>query len=244
MDKYQVIIVGSGPAGAACAQALTDEGMDALVIEKEKLPRHKICSGVLFGQTQLLLKKYFGDLPPEEVYCEPKIIKASNILEWHREKGFSNYVWELPKDGQAFPQDYYNAWRNKFDYWLLSKTAVPYRDECVLRNYSLENNKVKIEVSHKTQGNEELYCSYLIGADGANSRVRMILDPSWIRNQKVVGVYQGYYRILDMGSLKDAHWYVFFEPAVGDIYSVVLRKDEFLALCVGGFKGRSLKKSI
>ncbi|MBW1838684.1 MAG: FAD-dependent monooxygenase, partial [Deltaproteobacteria bacterium] len=71
MEEYQVIIVGSGPAGSACAKALHDEGITVLVIEKEGLPRHKICSGILFGQTQVLLKEYFGTLPPKEVYCKP-----------------------------------------------------------------------------------------------------------------------------------------------------------------------------
>lgn len=244
MDKYQVIIVGSGPAGAGCAKALKDEGIEALVIEKDRLPRHKTCSGVIFGQTQVLLKEYFGALPPEEVYCEPKIIAASNILEWHGDKGFSNYVWELPKDGQSFPRDYYNAWRNKFDHWLLGETGVECRENCEFRDYSVQNNGLKVEVSQKEKGNRELHCSYLIGADGGNSRVRMTLDPSWFKNPRAVGAYQTYYRFSDMGSLEDGHWYVFFEPEIGDIFSVVHRKDEFLALCVGGFKGRSLKKSM
>ena len=60
MKEYQVIITGGGPSGAACAKALEVEGVEALVIEKERLPRYKICSGVLFGQTQVLLEKYFN----------------------------------------------------------------------------------------------------------------------------------------------------------------------------------------
>jgi len=55
---------------------LKEEGIESLVIEKEKLPRHKSCSGVLFGQTQDLLKKYFGAMPPDDVYCEPREINA------------------------------------------------------------------------------------------------------------------------------------------------------------------------
>src|SRR3990167_5838199 len=86
--EYQAIIVGSGPAGAACAKALKNEGVDVLVIEKDKLPRHKTCSGILFGQTQVLLDQYFGGLPPGDVYCDPKIIKAENIQEWNKERGF------------------------------------------------------------------------------------------------------------------------------------------------------------
>jgi len=39
MEEYQVIIVGAGPAGFVCAQALKTEGIEeVLVIEKEGLP--------------------------------------------------------------------------------------------------------------------------------------------------------------------------------------------------------------
>ena len=34
--EYQAIIVGSGPAGAACAKALKNAGIEVLVIEKDK----------------------------------------------------------------------------------------------------------------------------------------------------------------------------------------------------------------
>jgi len=39
----QVVIIGAGPAGSACAKALMDDGIEPLVIEKERLPRHKTC---------------------------------------------------------------------------------------------------------------------------------------------------------------------------------------------------------
>lgn len=244
MEKYQAIIVGSGPAGAACAKALMEEDMNVLVIEKDKLPRHKICSGVLFGQTQLLLDKHFGGLPPEDVYCDPKIIKADDIQEWNKEKGFSTYAWELPMDGRSFPQDYYNIWRNRFDYWLLRETGVEYRDNCMFRNYSLEDNEVKVEITRPDEENLELSCSYLIGADGGGSRLRMLLDPEWLKTEQSVVAYQGYHRFSDMGSLKDAHWYVFFEPEIGDALLCAHRKDDVFALCTAGLKGRNLKKSM
>ncbi len=241
--EYQAIIVGSGPAGAACAKALKNEGVDVLVIEKEKLPRNKTCSGVLVGQTQVLLEQYFGGLPPGEVYCDPKIIKAEKIMEWNKERGFSTYVWELPKDGQSFPKAYYNVWRSKFDYWLLNESGVAYRDDCKFNNYSVENGKVKVEAYNKGNEKIDLYCSYLIGADGGGSKLRHLLDPSF-KTEQAVTIYQEYCRFTDMGSLKDAHWYVFFEPQIGEAISAVHRKDDFLTLCVCGLKGRSPKKSM
>jgi flavin-dependent dehydrogenase len=244
MEEYQVIIVGAGPAGSACAKALHNEGVEVLVIEKDQVPRNKICSGILFGQTQVLLKDYFGALPPQDMYCEPRVIKASAILEWSRERGFSPYVWELPKSGQVFPTDYYNIWRRDFDFWLLQQAGVAYRDSCTFNGYSTENDTIKVEVSLNNGSKQHLYCSYLVGADGVNSPVRKCIDPSYCSQNNEVVIYQTYYRFANMGKLQDAHWYVFFEPVIGDMLSCVHRKDEFLTLCVGGFKGRNLKDSM
>jgi len=38
-EKYDVVIVGCGPAGAAAAKALSGYGLKNIVIEKAKLPR-------------------------------------------------------------------------------------------------------------------------------------------------------------------------------------------------------------
>ena len=239
MEEYEVIIIGAGPAGSACARALTDENMQVLVIEKEKLPRHKTCSGVLFGQSQDLLRKYFGLLPPDSACCSPKIIKASDIVEWSREKGFIPFIWELPKDGITFPTDYLNIWRNKFDHWLLQQSGAEYIDNCSIQGFSIQGDKVTVETSGK-----KFKCSYLIGADGGNSKVRRLLDPSWTQMSAESTAYQVYCYFSDSGSLKEGNWYVFFEPKISDTLCCVHHKDNMLALCIGGVKGRNMKESM
>ena len=241
MLEYKVIVVGSGPGGSACAKALKEEAVDVLVIEKFKLPRHKTCSGILYGQTQALLKKCFGVLPPEEVYCKPEIINASDILEWRKDGSFSNYVWELSKDGEDFSKEYQNIWRSKFDYWLLKESGADYKDNCRFQNYTSEGDKIKVEVSSPDGGKEEFLCSYLVGADGSTSRVRALLAPDGDEQSMECVVSYGYYRFADAGELKDRHWYVFLKPELGDIIACVHQKDDTLALCAGGFKGCDLK---
>ena len=93
MEKsYDVIVIGSGPSGASAAKCLTQKGLTTLILEKEKLPRYKCCSGVLFGEAQELLKKYFGGLPSEELYCKPKVLKESNVKGYRENEGFFSMV--------------------------------------------------------------------------------------------------------------------------------------------------------
>lgn len=242
MEERQVVIIGSGPGGAACAKALIEEGMDVLVIEKARLPRQKTCSGILFGQTQLLLNRYFGLQPSEEVYCKPRVIKAGNILEWHQDGRLSPYVWELSKDGQNFAQEYHNVWRDKFDHWLMKASGVECRDQWRLHSYAAQNGKIKVALRPRGNGDtRSVLSSYLIGADGANSRVRNILAPAGDEQGKDCLAYYGYYRFSSMGALRDGHWYVFLDPAFGDIIACVHRKDDLLAVTVGGFRGCDIK---
>ncbi|MEM4258478.1 MAG: geranylgeranyl reductase family protein [Candidatus Thermoplasmatota archaeon] len=45
--KYDVIVVGAGPAGATAATVLAEQGKKVLLIDKEKFPRDKPCGGGL-----------------------------------------------------------------------------------------------------------------------------------------------------------------------------------------------------
>lgn len=44
---YDAIVVGAGPAGATAARELAREGRAVLLLERERLPRHKPCGGAL-----------------------------------------------------------------------------------------------------------------------------------------------------------------------------------------------------
>lgn len=57
MKKYDVIIVGCGPAGVSAAKILKNSNINYCIIEKNKFPRDKLCGGALSNKTQILLNE-------------------------------------------------------------------------------------------------------------------------------------------------------------------------------------------
>ncbi len=46
-EKHDVVVVGAGPAGAACGLTLAGRGVEALVLDRARFPRSKACAGGL-----------------------------------------------------------------------------------------------------------------------------------------------------------------------------------------------------
>ncbi|BFU91383.1 MAG: geranylgeranyl reductase [Nitrospira sp.] len=55
MNTYDVIVVGSGPAGACAAWRLAKAGVEVAVVEKTALPRYKTCGGGIVGRAMQAL---------------------------------------------------------------------------------------------------------------------------------------------------------------------------------------------
>src|ERR1044072_5269738 len=57
IKKYDVVIVGAGPAGCACALALKDANLKVAILDKQSFPRDKVCGDAIPGRAVKTLKQ-------------------------------------------------------------------------------------------------------------------------------------------------------------------------------------------
>jgi geranylgeranyl reductase family protein len=56
-DRCDVLVVGAGPAGSACAQALARAGLDVQVVDRQAFPRDKVCGDGLIPDAHAALRR-------------------------------------------------------------------------------------------------------------------------------------------------------------------------------------------
>lgn len=151
-QSYDVIVIGSGPAGATLAYELAKKGIGVLVLEKEKLPRYKCCAGGITSRAIELL-----DFDISEV-----VEDVINELSFTFKLG-SPYV------GQHSQPLIYTVMRDSFDHFLVQKAqqfgAVLMHGQKVTQ---IQLNADWVEVSTV----DNIFRSrLLVGADGVYSVV-------------------------------------------------------------------------
>jgi flavin-dependent dehydrogenase len=181
--NFDVIVIGAGPAGSAAAKRCVEQGLQTLILEKRKLPRDKVCSGMLFSKiAKKLVMEEFGELPQQ-------IILAN----------LSGVVLMVPGvDNLKINRSIPITWRRDLDYWMnqiAKEKGAEIWDEARVVHVRTENGKCIVELEEAGK-QVELEARFVIAADGANSITRRFLFP---------GLKIGYtnsYRECYEGSLK------------------------------------------
>jgi geranylgeranyl reductase family protein len=162
--KFDVVIVGGGPAGSSCAAFCALAGLQTLVLEREKFPREKVCGDCL----------------------NPSCWSVLNRI------GLTERVWSLPHsklwsvefiaiDGRGAIVDLpsgvdceISVKRSIFDDLLLIRAGelgATIREE-ITATAVVKNTDWKIE----TTTGENFSARILVGADGRNSTVARLCN--------------------------------------------------------------------
>ncbi len=159
--KYDVIIIGGGPAGATAAFFLGESGRKVLVLEKETLPRYKPCGGAVSAHVLEQFPFSFEQVNQTRV---------STISYAYGEKTVT-----IPFADPSLRL----FMRGDFDAFLLNHAQVEIRQATRIAGVKESDEKVIVETVER----EQFESNYLIGADGANSVTARALG---LRRQKTM----------------------------------------------------------
>ena len=147
---YDVIVVGGGPAGSSAAYFLSRAGKRVLIIEKERLPRYKMCGG---GLSVRFLRQQFP-------FSFDPITKTSI-------KSVSYIYKDQARTIPLAPGAIDTVMRDDLDAYLLQQSGA----EVILDTAVVRVSEREASVEVETRAGLRYSAAYLIGADGANSVV-------------------------------------------------------------------------
>ena len=67
---YTAVVLGAGPAGAACGISLQKNGVNHCVLDKAVFPRKKTCAGLVTGKTFRLLQALYDGAVSDALFCD------------------------------------------------------------------------------------------------------------------------------------------------------------------------------
>lgn len=144
MIQTDVLIVGGGPAGSACAWQLKQHGLKVLILDKADFPRQKPCAG----------------------WVTPSLFRLLDLTPKDYPLGLTRFTsFEISLKGLKFRlrTDQYAIRRLEFDNWLLSRSSAPVITHKVTR---IEQHGENFILDGQFEGR------YLVGAGGTHCPVR------------------------------------------------------------------------
>ncbi len=156
MKKYDIVVVGGGPAGSSFLYRLgqKNKGYKAIMINDQN--KNKVCGGLLNEKTQKFLSKMNINIPKEILVTPQMFCVKIHDLNLMADKNVA--------------KTYINLDRDKFDKYLQSLLHYSIVDGRVL---DIKKHKNLYIVKFRSNGEiKKIACKYVIGADGGKSIVR------------------------------------------------------------------------
>src|SRR4030042_4808777 len=114
--KYDVIIVGAGPAGSTAAKFLSEKGVKTLLLDKDTFPREKPCGGGLTIKAVIRFPyirdkgladsySYAGCVYSSKLQYKAESHRKEPIIAMVRRKHFDHELVKLARESGAIFKD-------------------------------------------------------------------------------------------------------------------------------------------
>ena len=193
---FDVVIVGAGPGGCACAISLIGLGASVCLIDKSSFPRDKICGDALSPDVLNQLAKLDGNLRDRFIAeYEPKKLDVTGV----RIVSANGKMAELSIQKGAEKIKGWVAKRIDFDNFMFQQ-AVSLPFVTVMENTRVSKVEVTDDCVKIDSDNGPIRGKIVIGADGAHSIVSKDLTEFKMDRDHYCGAVRAYYK-----NVKDFH---------------------------------------
>ena len=174
--NYDVVVVGSGPAGSTTAKFLSEKGVKVLLVDKDKFPRDKPCAGGL----------------PFRVLNRFKYVKDNDLVENYTYGGVA-YSSSLKYKAMIKKQEPFGAMvlREKFDYGLVKlavDSGAKFVDGKTVEDIKISKEKARVLFDDDTEVDSKI----VVGADGIWSTVAKKTNLATITGNTGMCVFEEY----------------------------------------------------
>ncbi len=205
MIETEVLIIGGGPAGSACAWQLKKHDIACLILDKAAFPRVKPCAG----------------------WVTPDVFRLLEVSPEDYPLGLTRFgFFNISLRGLKFklPTHQYAIRRIEFDNWLLQRSGVEYCQQSVS---TIEHDNGRYTI------NDQFSSKYLVGAGGTHCPVHRKLFSHRMQENKnglIVAKEEEFPYIYD----DDTCYLWFFEDGLPGYAWYVPKTNGYLNVGVGG----------